>query len=94
MGVVSPDSMVMYCDIQVAMDIVNNPVSHERTKHIEVDCHFIWDMAMSKRIATSFTSGAQKLYFEPFSTLRNKLEMIDIYAPAWGGVLEYLEAKL
>ena len=44
MEVVSSQSMVMHFDNQVVVYIANNHVFRERTKHIEVDCHFIRDM--------------------------------------------------
>jgi len=41
----------MYCDNQAAMYIAKNSMFHVRTKHIEVDCHFIQDMVLAKRMS-------------------------------------------
>ena len=41
LGVHSQEAMKLYCDNTYAIEIANNPVQHDRTKHVKIDRHFI-----------------------------------------------------
>ncbi|GMP88706.1 hypothetical protein CsSME_00040591 [Camellia sinensis var. sinensis] len=85
-----PTPMKVYCDNKAAISIAHNPVLHDRTKHIEVDKHFIKEkinagiicmtyLPTGEQLADVLTKGLHK---KQFDKLTSKLAMEDIFKPA------------
>lgn len=68
---------LVYCDNVSAIYLSANPVQHQRTKHIEIDIHFVRDMVTAGKVrvlhvpsryqyADIFTKGLPSTLFEDF----------------------------
>ena len=90
LGYDSKDPINLFCDNKAAINIAHNPFLNDRTKHIEIDRHFIKEKLRKGIICTPYvrtgdqlanilTKGVATNHFHKFL---DKLGMREIYASA------------
>lgn len=79
----------VYCDSKSAIYLAHNPTFHERSKHIELDCHVIREKIISRLIHLLLVSTndqlagvfTKPLHSPAFSSILSKLGLCTIHSP-------------
>nr|GFA32522.1 ribonuclease H-like domain-containing protein [Tanacetum cinerariifolium] len=93
---------IVYCDNVSAVYLSSNPVQHQRTKHIEIDIHFVLDLVATRHVrilhvpsrfhyANIFAKGLPSALFDEF---RDSLSVRCTPLQLWGSIRELMLVKL
>ncbi|KAK6138968.1 hypothetical protein DH2020_027289 [Rehmannia glutinosa] len=80
------ESVPIFCDNISAINIAQNPIHHNRTKHIEIRHHFLRDCVSKRKIEISFVPSQDQLadiftkplFSETFASIRARLDIMHI----------------
>ncbi|RVW97655.1 Retrovirus-related Pol polyprotein from transposon TNT 1-94 [Vitis vinifera] len=89
LGIISNSTMTVLCDNKATISIAKNPVQHDRTKHVEIDHHFIKEKLEGGTIRLMYIPSSRQtadilikaLPKATYKNMKSKLGMLDIYYP-------------
>lgn len=92
---------ILWCDNISAQAPASNPVLHFRSKHIELDIHFIWDKLLAKELEVRYVlildqtanCFTKPLSYTQFRYLRDKLGVQSFSYSSLRGMINSHQAK-
>ena len=96
-GIQSKEPTTLFCDNETTLHIAANPVFHEMTKHIEIDCHLVREKIQAGCLKTMNVSSQHQLvdlfikalFPAQFKYLPSKMGIHNLHSPFWG-VLKHI----
>lgn len=93
-------SPVLWTDSMSATALASNPVFHARSKHIELDVHFIWDHIFSKRLEVRHVPSSDQnadcltkpLAHSRFQFLKHKLGVLKPLSSSLQGDVKQIDS--
>ena len=89
LGIISNSIMTILCDNKATISIAKNPIQHDRTKHVEINRHFIKEKIEGGIVRLMYTPSSRQtidiltkaLPKTTYENMISKLGMLDIYHP-------------
>jgi hypothetical protein len=76
LGIPQPSTAMLWCDNLGAIYLSVNPVFHARTKHIEVDYHFVRERVARKQLDIRFISTRDQIG-DDFTKILSQQKLLD-----------------
>ena len=86
-------AMPLYCDNKAAVEIAHNPVEHNRTKHVEVDSHFIKEKLDRQIILFPFVPSEDQLADILTKTVSILVRVFVTHLTSWISVIYMLQLE-
>lgn len=86
-------AIVVYCDNVSAVSLSTKSVQHQRTKHVEIDLHFVHEQVVVGAVCASqyadiFTKGLLTALFQDFRSSLNLRSCSELQLRRGGGVVK------